>query len=273
MQLDQKALLRQGIYATQMTPVQRLDALAAALRPVRTRFELARYGSDADGGYLLPEDLQGIAACFSPGVDVNASFEADLQRRAGIGSHLADYSVKRPPAGLTPRSFLKKYLGVVDDHKYTTLDTWVRQTDDFRTGRDLLLQMDIEGSEYACLMGATEETLRRFRIIVVEVHNLSCWGEPRFFDFVNATFSKLLRHFHVVHNHPNNNCPLVELGGFIGPQVFELTLLRKDRAEPLGFCESFPHPLDRLNIPAKPDVVLPAGWWGPDVPAPVLKAS
>jgi hypothetical protein len=42
---------------------------------------MIRLGREADGGYLVPDDLSGIVACFSPGVDVIAAFELDLQRR------------------------------------------------------------------------------------------------------------------------------------------------------------------------------------------------
>ena len=39
---------------------------------------LIRVGSKNDGGYLVPDDLKNINACFSPGVDLNVSFETDL---------------------------------------------------------------------------------------------------------------------------------------------------------------------------------------------------
>ena len=45
------------------------------LRPVTTEFELMRVGSEEDGGYLIPDDLQGVVALFSPGVAKSATFE------------------------------------------------------------------------------------------------------------------------------------------------------------------------------------------------------
>lgn len=49
-----------------------------------------------DGGYLIPDDLEGISACFSPGVDDRATFETSLIAR-GIPCFLADASVDKAP--------------------------------------------------------------------------------------------------------------------------------------------------------------------------------
>ena len=66
-----------------------------------------RIGSENDGGYLIPDDLYDIGACYSPGVDVNVSFEKELLISKNINSHLADFSVNAPPDGFTPLSFTK----------------------------------------------------------------------------------------------------------------------------------------------------------------------
>ena len=138
MKLNKTSLLQQGTYIQKMTAQSNFQRLAKSLRSVKTRFELQRYGGVFDGGYLMAEDFEGIKTCFSPGVDINASFELDIKNRLGIESHLADYSVDGPPMSLTPKSFLKKYIGAFDNEVYTTLDTWVRGTDDFRSGEDML---------------------------------------------------------------------------------------------------------------------------------------
>ncbi len=263
MQLDKYALFDQGIYVEKMTPPQALAGLVDRLAPLATGIALARYGAAHDGGYLVPEDLRDLAACFSPGVGDSAQFERDLLDRAGIPSHLADHSVDGPPDGFEPRSFTRRFLGAVDDETSITLDSWVRASADFATGRDLMLQMDIEGDEYVTLLAASEEVLRRFRILVVEIHDVESWGDPAFFRIVQSFFDRLLAQFWVVHNHPNNCCGLVNLGGFAAPRVFELTFLRKDRARPQGYCGPFPHPLDAPNLPGRDDLVLPARWQGP----------
>jgi hypothetical protein len=47
---------------------ENLENFFAQINPVITEHELMRLGADHDGGYLIPNDLDGITACFSPGV-------------------------------------------------------------------------------------------------------------------------------------------------------------------------------------------------------------
>lgn len=233
---------------------EQLEELLKALRPVKTKYDLVRIGGDNDGGYLLPDDLSGISTCFSPGVDVTASFEKDLLAR-GIWSHLADASVDGAPDGLKVLSFTKKFLGAATNGKYMTLQYWVKREAPL-TG-DLILQMDIEGGEYTTILATPIDILRRFRIIAIEIHNTQAWFSPIAWECVQSFFTALLADFHVVHNHPNNNCPFIDVDGILIPTVFELTLLRKDRAQPEGYCDTFPHPLDQPNVLDKPDRPLP----------------
>ncbi len=55
-----------------------ISDFVTAIRPVDTEHELIRVGSPADGGYLIPNDLEGVKWLFSPGVSDNWSFEAAL---------------------------------------------------------------------------------------------------------------------------------------------------------------------------------------------------
>lgn len=261
MELNKYELFRNGIYADYITASIDLKKLIQKLWPVTTQFTLERYGDANDGGYLIPNDLEGIAACFSPGVDVNASFEMDLYEKKLIKSHLADYSVDSPPSGLNYLSFLKKFIGAYKSLSYTTLDEWVRATKEFESGYDLILQMDIEGGEYASIVSVSDEVLSRFRIIVIEIHNIEAWGNREFFGIVDSFFKKILSNFWVVHNHPNNCCGIVDLGGVHAPRVFELTLLRKDRATPIAYQTDFPHEYDSRCVKDNDDIQLPVGWY------------
>lgn len=231
------------------------EQLIRGLYPVKTKYDLVRIGGNNDGGYLIPNDLSGVAQCFSPGVDVTASFEKDLLSR-GIYSHLADASVSGAPDNLKVLSFTKKHLGATNNDDYMTLEYWVKRETPL-TG-DLILQMDIEGFEYETILATPIDILRRFRIIAIEVHDVQYWfNNPIAWNTVTSFFEKLLADFHVVHNHPNNNCGFIEVDGTVMPTVFELTLLRKDRAAPEGYCVQFPHPLDQPNVLDKPDYPLP----------------
>ena len=237
-----------------------LVKLLHSLKPVKTKFPLIRIGGKNDGGYLVPDDLSGVTKCFSPGVDVTATFEKDLLSR-GIWSHLADASVDGVPDGLPVLSFEKKFLGAVNNDTTMTLESWMADKHCFMG--DYILQMDIEGAEYATIIATPINVLRQFRIIVMEVHNAEAWfNNPIAWDVAHIFFEKLLGSFHVVHLHPNNNCPFIEADGILLPTTFEVTLLRKDRAQPEGYCDTFPHPLDQPNVLNKPDRPLPISMYG-----------
>ena len=93
-------------------------------RPVDVIAELtAIFG---DGGYLLPDDLNGIEVCFSPGVGKISKFENELAGR-GIRCFLADFSVDEP-GDLDPMcTFDKKVVGPYNNERYFTLESWVEK--------------------------------------------------------------------------------------------------------------------------------------------------
>ena len=86
------------------------------LIPNPSPFKLIRIGGNGDGAYLLPDDLDGIDACFSPGVNNFKNFEDTLTKEYGIKSHMCDFS-SEPSQFRTPlingmQTFKKKWLDV-----------------------------------------------------------------------------------------------------------------------------------------------------------------
>ena len=253
--------------AVSATPLATLAALLQRFHPVPCGHELIRVGSAHDGGYLIPDDLGEIAMCFSPGVSTNADFETDLFRRSGIPSALADGSVDGPPPGAVFHSFQKMFLGSRSGRDRMRLEDWVaRHRPDGLPG-DLLLQMDIEGSEYAVLIDTPATVLRRFRIMVIEFHSLE-WLCTKFgCTLLAAIFDKLLADFVVCHLHPNNYKPAQRFDTIEIPPVMEFVFLRRDRVRPGGPTLMLPHPLDAPCRLDKPELPLPA-CWQPVAPAP-----
>lgn len=233
--------------------------LLKRLHPVTTLNPLIRVGGEGDGGYLIPNNLEMIARCFSPGVAYTSSFESELAGR-GIPSSLADYSVdySNSIGGLI--SFDKKFIGVANSRKFMTLESWVMR-DSPEDNSDLLLQMDIEKYEYPVMLRTPSEILRRFRIMVIEFHSLDALTKSKTFSYIKSVFEKILEDFLVVHIHPNNCRSPIQIGDILIPPVMEFTFFRKDVANLTGNANEFPHPLDRKNIEALPDVVLPEAWY------------
>lgn len=253
-------LFSQGIFIDPMVEVAKLKSLAEQLKPLRTNKELIRIGVNTDGGYLVPNDLEGIKACFSPGVDDIASFEQDLLTK-GIGSHLADYSVDEIPNNTPALSFIKKFLGANTYDHFISLEDWVENYAPNSQDDSLILQMDIEGAEYETLLSCSNEILNKFRIMVIEFHNTESWGQSDFFNIVNSVFKKLLKTHLIVHSHPNNAMGLVNMNGFLAPRVFELTFIKKNRVIHDGFAK-IPNELDFPNVNYMPDLHMPIEWGG-----------
>ncbi|WP_369768061.1 FkbM family methyltransferase [Falsihalocynthiibacter sp. BN13B15] len=216
-----------------------------------------------DGGYLIPDCLDGISVCLSPGVDRTADFERELADM-GIRSHLIDKTVDAPPDGFTPLSFTKKFVGPVTCAKtdLISIQDWLDEVGE--TAReDMILQMDIEGAEYATLLATPRNIRRQFRIIVLELHNLNALGNRAFLQVFRDFSDMLLQDHVVVHAHPNNIRSPVRLGEVVLHPFLELTLLRRDvlRDAIEEHRHDLPHPLDHPCVPELPDAPLATGWF------------
>lgn len=248
---------RQNHISVGATNPQALQQFFNAIKPVASNVGLVRIGGEGDGGYLVPDDFAGLAACFSPGVAVTADFELAMAAR-GIESYMVDYSIEKSPVDHPMLHFEKKYLGTTNNEVYVTLDDWVRAK--AAPAQDLILQMDIEGAEYGVILDADRATLARFRMIVVEFHGMENLIHNKGFELVDLTFKKLLKDFEVVHIHPNNYARPVDFAGFQIPTTIEFSFHRRDRFTRLGYATQFPHPPDRANVPENVDFALPACW-------------
>jgi hypothetical protein len=248
-----------GFNITWQTRMPKVHSLIKKLRPLDCGKELIRIGGAGDGGYLVPDDLEGIEYCFSPGVSTISDFENQLADR-GIKSFLADYSVEAPPTIRPELIFDKKFLGSTNNEQFLTLPTWKDKYIERHTG-DLLLQMDIEGSEYAVILNTPGELLSQFRILVIEFHFLERLFDPLVFDLISSCFEKLLESFYVVHIHPNNFYGTVKNGKIEIPRIMEFTFLNKTRVSSTSPVTRFPNKLDVANVPHRRDYGLPECWY------------
>jgi hypothetical protein len=249
-----------GVSFTKHTNSADVLDLIAKLRPQDCGKNLIRIGGKADGGYLIPDDLEGIQYCFSPGVGGVADFESHLAS-LNIRSFLADYSVDSLPIERPEFTFDRKFLTANDTEISFTLKSWRDKYLKNYAG-DLLLQMDIEGFEYEVIIGTPVEVLNNFRIMVIEFHYLHKMFDPFICTLYKACFERILRHFHVAHIHPNNCCGSVRKGEIEVPRVLEFTFYNKSRVSHATYKHKFPHPLDRDNVAANRSLHLPRCWYG-----------
>lgn len=232
----------------------RVRDLLSRLHPISCSRPLIRLGPKGDGGYLVPDDLRGIEACFSPGVNTISGFELDCAER-GMDVYMADASVSAPLVQHPRFRFIRKFIGANTAGNFINLEDWVQQSVSGFTS-DLLLQMDIEGYEYEAILSASPSLLRRFRIIVAEFHFLDRLFSQPLGELYTRVFDRILASHACVHIHPNNISPLLTVGSLEIPQLAEFTFLRRDRIGNFSFARDFPHPLDCENT-TKPPLPLP----------------
>lgn len=252
-------LRQKGFYFKKTTNHNLVSNFFKKIKPIKSQHELIRIGGNNDGGYLVPNDLVGIEACFSPGVSKIATFEEDLATR-GVRSYLADYSVDSPPVINSFFEFEKKYVGSENTDVYTTIESWVSRKG-LSKSRDLILQMDIEGGEYDVLLTASSDLFDKFRIVVIEFHNLDGLLDQYGYQLIWYAFHRILMTHSIVHIHPNNADKPIKSGNFLIPPTVEFTFLRNDRIHRVDENKCFPHPLDQPNKKNKPDIVLPNCWF------------
>ena len=229
--------------------------------PVCTGYDLIRIGGASDGSYLVPNVLDGISLCVSPGTCGVVKFETHLAESYGIPSLLCDPEEDTPPNLHPLIKFDRLALGPIDGPKTTSLATWLKHHDRLDS-HPILLSMDIEGAEVQIINEMELGLLASIRIATIEFHYLHALHFPEHQIYAEALIQSITRMtslFDIVHFKPNNNCPFQLIGEhksqFTIYSCIELTFLSKQlrRHAPIPASTALiPHPLDHSNVDTKP---------------------
>ena len=256
------SLISNGAYLRNCeTNKSELLKLIQMLRPLNTDHELIRVGSERDGGYLVPNDFDGINACFSAGVADDSTLELDMAKR-GIQCFLADFSVNGPAAENALFKFRKKFISSKKDPNCISMQEWIAESHNPCTSSlDSILSIDIEGSEIELFLTNDISVFKGFRFIVMELHFLERITHKPFYDLYYLALQRLLSSFTVCHLHPNNCSKPVKRFGITIPPTLEITLINNRRiTENLLPVKQLPHILDQTNVLSKPDWTLSKHW-------------
>jgi hypothetical protein len=257
-----QAAFKRSILLSKLTSTEKLNDFIVRFRENYVSCNLIRIGGEGDGGYLVPDNLEQMKYCFSPGVGNYSNFEQELSKKYSIRSYMADASVKSTPIDDSNFEFLSKFIGSRTHHETITLSDWIKESIGYDNGAKIL-QMDIEGSEYEVLAFEDIETIASFSMIIIEFHELQKLFQSDFLRAFSSIFEKIYKNFKICHVHPNNGCGIAELNGITVPKVMEVTFIRNDlniintRNDDIAL----PHVLDRKNVDNIPDLVMPEIWW------------
>ncbi len=215
-------------------------------RPYASGTPSIRIGPKSDGGYVLPDDLENIGLCLSPGCDLKFSFETELYKDYSIPSLVIDSTDKLPLTSTPGINTFPGWVDTVDETDRVTLQSLMRRAPEANS--DLMLQMDIEGGEYWPLMTLSASELNRFRIIIVEFHGLrDCLSSRYFLALTQNVLRKLNASHYISHFHPNDSCKFFSVGTEFFPDVAEVTFHKKDRIDGLLHEREIPDALDFPN--------------------------
>jgi len=193
--------------------LQRANLLLTLLQPQPTDLTtLHRFGSKNDGGYLLLDDFTKNDFLISMGVADDVNFEIELAEKIA-GVHLYDNSINELPLKVKNSRFFNEKVGASGN---TSINKAISRVE----GKlNLLLKMDIEGSEWETLDFAETNTLSQFRQMVIEFHNFIDLGDNEYFDRVIRVFEKLKTTHFIMNAHPNNCGGAVIVENLLLPNV------------------------------------------------------
>jgi FkbM family methyltransferase len=214
-----------------------------------------RVGGKHDGGYVMIDDLDGVGICYSLGVGPDTSWDLDMAQRGWV-IYQYDHTVDEPPPQHPNIHFRKIGIALNDDTpKMNRLDTLVRQNGHSKR-TDMILKMDIEGSEWECLDCLEDCFLSQFRQILIEIHWMDHLVDPEFRSLFTRVIGKVRQTHECVHIHANNFGRIIAIWGLPVAQVYELTFARREDYNFTENDERFPSDLDFPNNETMPDYDL-----------------
>lgn len=183
--------------------------------------DLKRIGSEVDGGYLmLKSNSKGIA--ISVGVGQDVSWDLDMCKQ-GFRVYMFDHTVNKPPKNIPDGKFFK--IGIKSSSNKThksllTLDGILKLLN-LEYSNNLILKIDVEGSEWDVFQEMDIKILDRFDQILVEFHELDMYRDTI------SVLKKLLKNHAIIHVNPNNYSRFFLDDGFLIPNTLEITFVRR----------------------------------------------
>lgn len=190
-------------------------------RPVGSNF--LRYGNEADGGYVLVDDIKVTDVIFSIGLGDDISFDTEIEPHVH-NVVLVDHTVPNFVVPTGKFDYFNKPLVPSESDSGVTL-SWLLRT---FPGEDHILKMDIEGSEWGVLDQIASEDLASFRQIAIEFHGLTALADQGQLNLVKGVLDRLLVSHSPVLLHANNCADFLLIGGVAVADVIEVTWLRKN---------------------------------------------
>jgi len=219
-----------------------------ALTPYQfSEVPLERIGSIHDGGYILPFGVEtSVRGVVSVGVGSNVDADVVLAER-GLRVHAWDHTVPGLPKNHANITFHEIGLG---EDAPSLLPLEALTAGSFGSDAEhLVLMLDAEGAEWKALAQATDETLQRFGVVAVELHDMgNLILDP---GLQISVLQRLYSLFVPVAVHINNHAAQWVLPGLVLPDALEVTYVNRRRLQSKGLAGNAP---SELFSPCCPDL-------------------
>ena len=243
--------------------------MTAYVERVRRRFPVmdvdspdlryVRVGRPHDGGYVMVDDFSDTKTIYSCGINDDVSWDLDMTTRSEADIYMYDHTIDGLPQDHVKFHFFRTGITGIYDQQHPELETLPRllEKNGHKDDYNILLKMDIEGSEYGVFSEIDRDTLLHFSQIVIEFHSLF---SRELENVICYTLDRLNATHQLVHVHANNCDAAVCHGGKMLPKTLEATYLRKNRYQFKKSDRFFPTEIDQQNTIYKPEIIL--GYWG-----------
>lgn len=235
----------------------RIDYLISLLSPVDpVGIEFERLGKDNDGGYIMVPELMSGSVAYSLGISDDVSWDTEMANR-GFIVYQYDHTID----GISEnhKNFRFNKIGICgsgkDNQTMTSLENQFSKNGHLEN-RDIIVKVDIEGSEWDLFSSINIDNLCIISQAVIEFHSLEEIGNDEFFVRARCALEKLRDRFFPVHVHGNNYVQSKNIGGRIIPPVLEVTYIRKDLIKTRPCTRIFPTDIDQPNQHGFPDTFL-----------------
>lgn len=213
-----------------------------------------RVGGEFDGGYVMADPGRGGIA-YSFGVSDSSPWDLAMADRE-FQVFQYDGTIEQEP-DKHPNIFFNKFnvsAAPSGDVPSRTLQEILREHG-HQDEKDIILQMDIEGSEWGFFETATREDMLRFKQILVEFHETGIWLHRY------TVLQKILETHIPVHVHYNNAANAVSFAEdsmVYCDKLIEVSYIRADglAAKSCPCPEYYPTKLDSPNLPRRPEIPI-----------------
>lgn len=233
-------------------------------------FPKVRLGKPNDGGYVIADVSQNYDLFISGGISNDISFEdALLDRFPNLQCLAFDGTIQSLPGNARHSqrmTFIKKNLGCFRSEEVSNLE------EEMAGYENIFMKIDIEGHEFSLLPAILANgQMNKIAQLVLEVHTPGDMRlHPDYYSKLtqyntNKTLFDLLGQLKlthtIVHFHANNGCKQHDIASVRIPNVFEITLVRNDILEGVGYKwpvnnEIIPAGIDMPNIPYYPEIMI-----------------